>query len=269
MTGHSSTALSQWSHSKTAKETPPGRRQSPPPWRQIYLSRRRRDRVQRTPTPACRNRWYAHLPTDAGDTGRVRTRFHESMVIGAGRTTAPTVGNAIRRSRKLDAERFLTTVESSKPTGTFIDPSRSRLTFGEMAKKWSASKVRLKESTRARYNSAPNTHVPPRWKQVPLSGVHHEEIQERIAEPCAPGMSGAATHKVVGMMPGVLKLALRAKRLLANPAAGVELPHPTSRRKRYLTADQRIRHLRRKDRDRAVRTDALARRSSRWRRRRA
>jgi hypothetical protein len=52
------------------------------------------------------------------------------------------------------------------------------------------------------------------------------------------GMSGAAAHKVVGLMSGVLELAVRAKRLPANPAAGVELPHSKTRRKRYLTADQ-------------------------------
>jgi integrase len=112
------------------------------------------------------------------------------------------------------------------------------VTFGEMAKKWSASKVGLKESTRARYDSALNTHVLPRWKHVPLSGVHHEQIQEWIAELCASGMSGAAVHKVVGVMSGVLELAVRARRLPANPAANVELPHSKSRRKRYLTADQ-------------------------------
>jgi hypothetical protein len=65
-------------------------------------------------------------------------------------------------AHKVDAERFSTTVESSKLTGTFIDPSRSRVTFGEMAKKWSASKVGLTESTRARYDSPLKTHVLPR-----------------------------------------------------------------------------------------------------------
>jgi integrase len=39
-------------------------------------------------------------------------------------------------------------------------------------------------------------------------------------------------------MPGVLELAVRAKRLPANPAARVELPHSRSRRNRYPTADQ-------------------------------
>jgi Phage integrase, N-terminal SAM-like domain len=98
---------------------------------------------------------------------------------------------------KVDAERFLTTIESSKLTGTLVDPSRSRVTFGEMAKKWSASKVGLKESTRARYDSALNTHVLPRWKHVPLSGVHHEQIQEWIATPSerSPRTHGDADHR--------------------------------------------------------------------------
>jgi hypothetical protein len=110
-------------------------------------------------------------------------------------------------ARKLDAERFsttrfLTTVESSKLTGAFVDPSRSRVTVGEMTKKWPASKVGLKQPTRARYDSALNRHVLPRWKQVPLSGGHHEQIQECIVELCGSGTSGAAAHKVVGVMSG-------------------------------------------------------------------
>ena len=32
--------------------------------------------------------------------------------------------------RKVDAERFLTTVESAKLTGSYIDPAASRLTVG-------------------------------------------------------------------------------------------------------------------------------------------
>jgi site-specific recombinase XerC len=68
--------------------------------------------------------------------------------------------------------------------------------------------------------------------------VHHEQIQEWIAEPCESGMSEAAVHSVVGVISGALEVAVRAKRLPANPAARVELPHSTSRRKRYPTADQ-------------------------------
>ena len=34
-------------------------------------------------------------------------------------------------TRKIDAERFLATVENAKNTGTFVDPALSRITVGE------------------------------------------------------------------------------------------------------------------------------------------
>ena len=39
-------------------------------------------------------------------------------------------------TRKIDAERFLATVENAKNTGTFVDPALSRITVGEWAQRW-------------------------------------------------------------------------------------------------------------------------------------
>ena len=36
-------------------------------------------------------------------------------------------------ARKIDAQRFVTTVESSKLVGSYIDPSRSTVTVGDLA----------------------------------------------------------------------------------------------------------------------------------------
>src|SRR6188472_1720289 len=53
--------------------------------------------------------------------------------------------------RKVDAERFLTTVESAKLTGSYIDPAASRLTVGMWAQRWLEGQTHLKPSTRERY----------------------------------------------------------------------------------------------------------------------
>jgi integrase len=112
------------------------------------------------------------------------------------------------------------------------------MTFGEMAEKWSSTKVGLKASTRIRYESALNTHVLPRWQRTQLSAIDHEAVQAWIGELHASGMSGAAVRKIAVVFSGVLDLAVRSKRLQANPADGVELPRANSKRKRYITAQQ-------------------------------
>jgi len=43
--------------------------------------------------------------------------------------------------RKVDAERFLTSIESTKLTGAYVDPARAKRTFGAVAEQWLAGKV--------------------------------------------------------------------------------------------------------------------------------
>ena len=47
-------------------------------------------------------------------------------------------------SRRVDAERFLTTVEHSKMVGSYLDPSLARVTVGQWAGQWLAGKANLK-----------------------------------------------------------------------------------------------------------------------------
>ena len=46
--------------------------------------------------------------------------------------------------RKLDAERYLTTVESAKLVGSYVDPALARLTVGEWTGRWLAGQAHLK-----------------------------------------------------------------------------------------------------------------------------
>jgi integrase len=140
--------------------------------------------------------------------------------------------------RKIDAERFLTTVQASKLQGTFIDPSRGKVTVDEMAARWTESKVNLKASTRAVYAAVMDDHVLPRWCTVPLTSIEHEAVQAWVSELVAAGHSGAHVRKIHQVLSSVLDLAVRAKRLPANPARGVSLPRAHAKPKKYLTADQ-------------------------------
>lgn len=187
------------------------------------------------------DRWFIEEEDAAGRIVKVPTRFHGNTTIKRWRAHYRTPDGRQRNkvfARKVDADRFLTTVQSSKLTGTFVDPSRSRLTFGEMATKWTASKVGLKASTRAVYAAVMEDQVLPRWKDIPLAAIEHEDVQAWIAELVAKKLSGAHVRKIVGVFSGVLDLSVRGKRLPANPATGVEMPRTKSKRKRYLTAGQ-------------------------------
>jgi len=91
-----------------------------------------------------RSRWYVRYRDPAG---RQRTKVFD---------------------RKIDAERYLTTTEAAKLSGSYVDPRRAAVTVGEFAKKWKAAQAHLKPSTCERYASLLREHVEPRWGRVPL-----------------------------------------------------------------------------------------------------
>jgi hypothetical protein len=84
--------------------------------------------------------------------------------------------------RKVDAERFLVTVETAKAAGGYVDPRAGRVTFGDQATRWRAGKVALKASTLRSYDSLLTTHVLPRSRSVPLNRIAQEAVVAWVAE---------------------------------------------------------------------------------------
>lgn len=141
-------------------------------------------------------------------------------------------------ARKIDAQQWLDSVVTAVGTGSYVDPNRSKVTVGVVAEQWSASKLGLKPTTRARYENIAAVHVLPRWSHATLSSIEHGAVQAWLAELTANGQSGSSVRKIYGVLSGILDLAVRDKRIPANPANGVSLPRVNPRRRRYLDAQQ-------------------------------
>lgn len=141
-------------------------------------------------------------------------------------------------ARRIDAQQWLDSVTTAVGTGSYVDPNRSKITVGRLADQWFAGKINLKPTTRARYENALTVHVLPRWAGTPLASVEHGAIQAWLAQLSATGQSGGSVRKIHGVLSAILDLAVRDKRLPANPANGVSLPRVNGRRRRYLTADE-------------------------------
>lgn len=137
-----------------------------------------------------------------------------------------------------DAKNFLATVETSKLTGSYVDPGRAKVTVGSVADQWLAGKIGLKPTTRARYEVALKVHVRPQWGRTSLDRIEHSAVQTWLAELSQSGQSGASVRKSYGVLSSILDLAVRDKRLPANPARGVDLPALNQSRRKYLSAVQ-------------------------------
>jgi integrase len=139
--------------------------------------------------------------------------------------------------RIIDAERYLTTIESSKLVGSYIDPAAARLTIGQWAQRWLNGQTHLKPSTRERYAGILRAHVTPRWGTTRLSEVTHGSVQAWISE-LASQRSAATTRKVHRVFSLILAAAVKDDRLVRNPAAGMSLPRLDNKERMYLTHRQ-------------------------------
>lgn len=157
--------------------------------------------------------------------------------------------------RKLDAERFLTSVESTKLVGSYIDPALAKLTVGVWVDRWLAGQAHLKPSTHERYAGIIREHIKPRWKDVELAKITHADVQawvtkltdsrrpvrgknapEKKAD--AALLTAATVRKTFHVFSMILALAVKDGRLVRNPADGVNLPRVIKTERRYLTVDQ-------------------------------
>jgi integrase len=140
--------------------------------------------------------------------------------------------------KKSEAEKHLVFVQNAILTGAYVDANAGKITVGQMAEEWLRAKVNLKESTLTVYRHALDGHVRPRWGDVPLSRVAHSAVQAWVASLSASGLAGATVRKIHLVLSGVLDLAVRDRRINANPAAKVHLPRSHSKERHYLTAAQ-------------------------------
>jgi integrase len=149
-------------------------------------------------------------------------------------------------ARKVDAQKWLDSMVSEQVTGTWTDPKLSGQTFGVLAERWFATKVTRAPKTVAGYRSLLDVVVLPRWGDVSLRDVTFEDLQEWVSGLSVNGSTrfdgkglGASrviqAHQVVSQ---VLKYAVKAKHLPADPADGIELPRKPEGEQRYLTHEQ-------------------------------
>ena len=139
--------------------------------------------------------------------------------------------------RKADAERFLATVESSKNTGSFVDPVLARITVADWATHWLDNQTHLKPSTHARYAGIVREHIRPKWDRVKLANVSHAEVQKWVTA-LSKRRSPATVRKTHRVLSLILDMAVKDGRLARNVATGVNLPRPVRKEQRFLTHAQ-------------------------------
>ncbi|WP_328658905.1 tyrosine-type recombinase/integrase [Nocardia salmonicida] len=149
---------------------------------------------------------------------------------------------------KRDAERFGNSVEVSKDTGVYVDPSAGKITVGDLGPHWlSNQRGHMKPSGYRSYDSAWRIHVEPHWGKTPVSAIKPTAVKAWVTElSTAPktgrrtdtGLSASTIETCLRVLAGVLADAVSDRRIVSNPARGVKLPKRRPKARRYLTHAQ-------------------------------
>ncbi len=120
--------------------------------------------------------------------------------------------------RKIDADRWLATVEADIVRGTYVDPNAGKITFREYAESWRVAQMH-RPTWVAHVETMLRRHAYPTFGDRSLSSIWPSEVQawvRRLSESLAP-----ATVKVIhGIVAAIFKAAVSDRRIIASPCLG-------------------------------------------------
>jgi integrase len=142
-----------------------------------------------------------------------------------------------RFDRKVDAEKWLTRKLVAMDHGEWTDPVRARILVAEWGERWLESKATLKASTRADYRSLWEVLIKPRWGDVRLCDVSHQDVATWVAR-LSTRVGASRCSKAAILFSGMMAAAVRDQRIARNPADGVRLPRLKPKPQRFLNHAQ-------------------------------
>jgi integrase len=140
--------------------------------------------------------------------------------------------------RRTDGERWLTDQESGKLVGSWVDPALGRLSFAEWTRRWEATTVDLRPTTRALNLGIVRNHLVPRFGPWPLAKIGTADVRAMVAEDSAGEVSASAVRRRAIVLGTILEAAVADRRIARNPVRGVKLPPERSRPMRFLEPEQ-------------------------------
>lgn len=170
-------------------------------------------------------------PYETAKGRRYRVRYRKPD-----RTEADKRGFTTVREAKL----YLSMVTVSKSKGEYIDPS-SRVPVRMFADSWLRSKQppMSKPSYYMTLERAWKNHVAPVWADREIWSIRRSEVQDSVSD-LATQKSSTVVLRALGVLDGILDVAIDDRRLVSNPARHVRnLPRRgPGKRRVYLSHDQ-------------------------------
>lgn len=144
--------------------------------------------------------------------------------------------------RKVDADRFMATVQADLIRGDWTDPRLSQITLEEWAERWLRTKAHLRPKTLAGYRSNLHVHVLPAFGRHQLRHVDRMTVEEWVADLQTSGLGPSGIRQARQVLNSMLTLAVDAGYLATNPVGPVRTPRQPEPQMLFLDANQ-VEHL--------------------------
>ena len=141
-------------------------------------------------------------------------------------------------ARKVDAEKYLHTVEVQKIRGEWTDPAAGKTRFGEWAVQVDATRPNRRDSTRARDSSQLRNLILPTFDNAELGAVQPSEIRAWIADLQDQGYAPATIAKAYQILSRAFRVAVSDGLIVRTPCREIKLPKDDRDEKRFLTASE-------------------------------
>jgi integrase len=133
-------------------------------------------------------------------------------------------------ARKVDAERFLTSVQHSMFSGAYVDPRAGRITFAEYAQRWRDLQPHRPTTARTIERHL-RVHVLPALGERPIGSIRTSDVQAWATSLCTTnGLAPSTARAVFENVRAVFRSAVIDRLIVFSPCEGVSLPRVTPRR---------------------------------------
>ncbi len=136
-----------------------------------------------------------------------------------------------------EATAFETNERSARYSGTWIDPRRAEVSFGELARTWLQRNPAKRQSGLAREESILRNHIYPRLETRPLGSLTPADVQD-LVRVWSEKLSPRSVKRQYGVLTAILNFAVASDVIVRSPARGVRLPTVTARPRPVLSASE-------------------------------
>ncbi|GEL98343.1 site-specific integrase [Cellulomonas terrae] len=141
--------------------------------------------------------------------------------------------------RKTDARRWEADQLVKLQRGTWIDPTRGRVSFGTLAEEWQGSRQHLAVRSQETTQFLLDSYVIPLLGRFPIAVISATDVERVLTSMTVRGLATATRRRVLSVIRLVLDYAVRDRRISVNVARSIPLPKGTTKREpHWLRAGQ-------------------------------